>query len=184
MSIYTRTGDKGKTSLLLGIRVSKADLRVETCGTIDELNSALGVVLSTKYLVSSIKKELIKIQKDSWHDFLTRELNDTIKTISPISDYTSNNWQLELGELSFDPTPVSPDIAKHKGLNYVLPVKIKAKLTNKRITKIYEDRKHIPARRTQTFVRRCNERASNQCAHWNGSCAGNTHRPALRHFSR
>jgi cob(I)alamin adenosyltransferase len=64
MVIYTRTGDKGQTSLLSGIRVSKADLRVETYGTIDELNSLIGGVLSMKYLVSSIKKELIRIQKD------------------------------------------------------------------------------------------------------------------------
>ena len=39
MKIYTRTGDKGKTSLLLGGRVDKYDLRVETYGTLDELNS-------------------------------------------------------------------------------------------------------------------------------------------------
>ena len=64
MAIYTRTGDKGKTSLMSGQRVSKADLRVEAYGTIDELNSAIGVVLSSKYLVLSIKKELIKIQND------------------------------------------------------------------------------------------------------------------------
>jgi cob(I)alamin adenosyltransferase len=64
MSIYTRTGDKGKTSLFSGQRVSKADLRIEVCGTIDELNSTLGVVLSIRYLALSIRKELIKIQKD------------------------------------------------------------------------------------------------------------------------
>lgn len=64
MPIYTRTGDRGRTSLFNGQRVSKADLRVETYGTIDELNSALGVVLSSKYLVLSIKKELIRIQSD------------------------------------------------------------------------------------------------------------------------
>ena len=46
MAIYTRTGDKGKTSLMSGQRVSKADLRVDTYGTIDELNSAIGVVLA------------------------------------------------------------------------------------------------------------------------------------------
>ena len=85
------------------------------------------------------KLDLIKIQKDSWNDFLQNELSTTIKTISPISDYTGNNWQLELGELSFDPKPVSPDTAKHKGLNYVLPIKINAKLTNKRTGDVKEE---------------------------------------------
>lgn len=42
MKIYTRTGGKGKTSLFQGGRVDKFDTRVETCGTLDELNSWLG----------------------------------------------------------------------------------------------------------------------------------------------
>jgi cob(I)alamin adenosyltransferase len=43
MSIATRTGDMGKTSLMYGRRVDKFDLRVETYGTVDELNAALGM---------------------------------------------------------------------------------------------------------------------------------------------
>ena len=39
MKIYTKTGDKGQTSLIGGDRVSKSDLRIESYGTIDELNS-------------------------------------------------------------------------------------------------------------------------------------------------
>lgn len=42
MKIYTRSGDKGKTSLYDNTRVAKDSLRVESYGTIDELNSALG----------------------------------------------------------------------------------------------------------------------------------------------
>lgn len=64
MAIYTRTGDKGITSLFNGQRVSKTDVRVDAYGTVDELNSIIGVVLSSKYKVLSIKKELIKIQND------------------------------------------------------------------------------------------------------------------------
>jgi len=44
MKIYTKTGDDGTTSLFSGGRVSKTHLRVEAYGTIDELNSVLGVV--------------------------------------------------------------------------------------------------------------------------------------------
>ena len=47
--VYTRTGDAGQTSLVSGTRVDKDDVRVEAYGTIDELNSNLGVLLhSTK----------------------------------------------------------------------------------------------------------------------------------------
>ncbi|MDP3353115.1 MAG: cob(I)yrinic acid a,c-diamide adenosyltransferase [Flavobacteriaceae bacterium] len=42
MKIYTKTGDKGKTSLIGGKRVSKSNLRIEAYGTIDELNSHIG----------------------------------------------------------------------------------------------------------------------------------------------
>src|SRR5947207_3264828 len=42
--IYTRTGDEGETSLLGGRRVRKDDLRIETIGSIDEVNAILGVV--------------------------------------------------------------------------------------------------------------------------------------------
>jgi DNA-directed RNA polymerase subunit beta len=85
------------------------------------------------------KLNLIKIQKDSWQKFLYKELSETLKTISPISDYTGNNWLLELGELEFDPIPASPQLCKKKGLNYSIPIKVKAKLTNKRTGEVKEE---------------------------------------------
>ena len=44
MKIYTKTGDKGTTSLIGGTKVSKAHIRIETYGTVDELNSWIGLV--------------------------------------------------------------------------------------------------------------------------------------------
>jgi cob(I)alamin adenosyltransferase len=44
MKIYTKTGDKGNTSLIGGTRVAKSDLRIEAYGTVDELNSYIGLV--------------------------------------------------------------------------------------------------------------------------------------------
>lgn len=44
MKIYTKTGDKGETSLIGGTRVAKHHIRIETYGTVDELNSYIGLV--------------------------------------------------------------------------------------------------------------------------------------------
>lgn len=44
MKIYTKTGDAGQTGLFSGERLSKADLRVEAYGTVDELNAHLGLL--------------------------------------------------------------------------------------------------------------------------------------------
>lgn len=44
MKIYTKTGDKGLTSLIGGTRVPKYDLRIECYGTVDELNSYIGLI--------------------------------------------------------------------------------------------------------------------------------------------
>lgn len=61
--IYTRTGDKGKTSLFDGKRVLKSEKKVEAYGTIDELNSSIGAA-SAFIKVRLINKELEEIQND------------------------------------------------------------------------------------------------------------------------
>jgi cob(I)alamin adenosyltransferase len=61
MKIYTKTGDKGTTALFGGKRVSKAELRIETYGTVDELNSWMGV-LRDQDVNSNRPEELIEIQ--------------------------------------------------------------------------------------------------------------------------
>lgn len=58
MAIYTKTGDKGTTSLASGERVSKTDVRIEAYGTVDELNSWIGL------LRVEMKNEKFKIQND------------------------------------------------------------------------------------------------------------------------
>lgn len=63
MPIYTRTGDKGKTSLFDGKRVLKSDKKVNAYGTIDELNSNIG--LANSFIkIPQINKELEEIQND------------------------------------------------------------------------------------------------------------------------
>jgi DNA-directed RNA polymerase subunit beta len=85
------------------------------------------------------KLDLIQIQKESWKEFLEKELIETVKSISPISDYTGSNWELELGHLTYDPICVSPALAKRKGVNYTVPVHIRAKLTNKKTGNVREE---------------------------------------------
>lgn len=58
MRIYTKTGDKGTTSLFDGNRVAKDDIRVESYGTIDELGSFMG--LAKNYVEDDDIKELIE----------------------------------------------------------------------------------------------------------------------------
>ena len=66
MKIYTRTGDKGKTSLAGGKRVSKSHLQVESYGDVDELNSFIGLI-SSDIDAKNDKPALIKIQTSLFH---------------------------------------------------------------------------------------------------------------------
>lgn len=61
LKIYTKTGDKGKTSLLGGRKISKADTRIESYGSVDELNSFVGL-LSDYQTDDAIKTVLKEIQ--------------------------------------------------------------------------------------------------------------------------
>lgn len=62
MKIYTKTGDKGQTSLVGGTRVSKTELRIEAYGTVDELNSYVGLVRDQA--VNNDRKDILKEIQD------------------------------------------------------------------------------------------------------------------------
>ena len=61
MSIYTKTGDKGTTSLMNGTRVAKNNIRVEAYGTVDELNAHIAL-LESMITDEKSKKELLEIE--------------------------------------------------------------------------------------------------------------------------
>jgi cob(I)alamin adenosyltransferase len=63
MKIYTKTGDKGETSLFGGGRVKKYNLRIKAYGTVDELNSHIGLIRDQK-IESEIFEALITIQNN------------------------------------------------------------------------------------------------------------------------
>ena len=66
--VYTKTGDRGKTSLVGGQKVSKSDLRIHAYGEVDELNSIVGIVIEELKLINYDFKHLMNV--------LTRVQND------------------------------------------------------------------------------------------------------------
>lgn len=63
MKIYTKKGDKGETALYGGTKTQKSDVRIHAYGTVDELNSAIGMVLSHE-LSDSGNEILRQVQND------------------------------------------------------------------------------------------------------------------------
>ena len=63
MKIYTKTGDEGTTALFGGTRVKKYNLRIESYGTVDELNSYIGLIKDQE-ISKEVKDSLLKIQNE------------------------------------------------------------------------------------------------------------------------
>ena len=100
MKVYTKTGDKGSTSLYDGTRVSKDYIRVESYGTIDELNSSLGLAKNyieekeVKELVSKLQRSLFdvagELATNDYTTFKTRVTEEDIKFLeSQIDHFTA-----------------------------------------------------------------------------------------------
>jgi cob(I)alamin adenosyltransferase len=102
--IYTRTGDKGVTGLGDGSRVDKDSLRVEAYGTVDEINSAIGLVLSadlptevrdcltrTQHELFDLGGELcmpgVTLIPDSYVDGLEHDLDRLNEDLPPLKDF-------------------------------------------------------------------------------------------------
>lgn len=62
--IYTRTGDDGTTGLGDGSRIEKDSARVEAYGTVDEANSAIGMILANDTVPDDVRRCLIEVQHD------------------------------------------------------------------------------------------------------------------------
>ena len=96
--IYTRTGDDGTTGLGDGSRVAKDSLRVDAYGTVDEANSAIGVILSFDSVPNDIRKMLTEIQHDMFE--LGGEL--CIPGHTAITDEFISRLETELDALNED----------------------------------------------------------------------------------
>ena len=68
--IYTKTGDLGKTSLIGGTKVPKSHIRIETYGTVDELNSYIGLV--TDHVADVHTKAVLKEVQDVYLPLVLR----------------------------------------------------------------------------------------------------------------
>ena len=66
MKIYTKTGDRGTTSLFGGKRVEKNSVRIQAYGVVDELNSLIGLILAdfADYSSQDVGKKLLRIQSE------------------------------------------------------------------------------------------------------------------------
>jgi cob(I)alamin adenosyltransferase len=111
--IYTKTGDKGETSLIGGVRVPKFHLRIESYGTVDELNSYLGLIidgLNNK----EISKVLYEIQ-DRLFTIGSVLASDPVKSKMKIPDV--HEADVELLEHEMD--RMDADLPELK--NFILP---------------------------------------------------------------
>jgi cob(I)alamin adenosyltransferase len=105
MKIYTKTGDTGKTSLIGGTRVPKHHLRIETYGTVDELNSNIGMI-----------RDLIQ---DSHTQAILKEIQDRLFTIGSLLASDPEKSRMKLPDLQeSDVTLLENEIDR---MNDVLP---------------------------------------------------------------
>ncbi|MBP6386710.1 MAG: cob(I)yrinic acid a,c-diamide adenosyltransferase [Pseudarcicella sp.] len=92
MKIYTKTGDKGKTSLVGGTRVSKDNIRIEAYGTIDELNSYIGLLGSLPE--NDARKDLLKEIQDRLFTIGSNLASETDQTKKKIPDLVQEDVEL------------------------------------------------------------------------------------------
>jgi len=112
MSIATKTGDSGETSLMYGRRVSKADPRVDAYGCVDELNAALGMARVTAH-DDFISGELLSVQKE-----LINVMGELATAREDLPRYTKDGFQLTTVEMVDRLTSLIDELEKDKLLHY------------------------------------------------------------------
>ena len=118
MSIVTKTGDKGETSLMYGRRVSKSDPRVDAYGCVDELTAALGLAraaCSDKF----VSEQIFAVQKD-----LIIVMGELATAAEDRQRYLKDGFQVTSEKMVHRITAVIVDLEKDKSLypkDWVIP---------------------------------------------------------------
>ena len=118
MSIVTKTGDQGETSLMYGRRVPKSDPRVEAYGCVDELNAGLGLARSLSQ-DSFVTDEILAMQKD-----LIVVMGELATVREDVDRYVKDGFKLTAAEMVDRLTAVIVDLEKDKSLypnDWVIP---------------------------------------------------------------
>ena len=118
MSIVTKTGDEGETSLMYGRRVPKTDPRVEAYGCVDELNAALGLARAVGEN-EFVTKEILAAQED-----LIIVMGELATAREDIDRYLKDGFKLTTALMVDRLTSVIVDLEKDKSLypkDWVIP---------------------------------------------------------------
>jgi cob(I)alamin adenosyltransferase len=118
MSIVTKTGDKGETSLMYGRRVPKGDPRVDAYGCVDELTAALGLARSIS-IEKFLSEEILAAQKD-----LIVVMGELATTPQDRERYVKDGFHLSTAAMVDRITAVIVDLEKDKSLypkDWVIP---------------------------------------------------------------
>ena len=122
MKIYTKGGDKGRTSIRGGQRVDKDDIRIEANGTLDEFNSLLGVIRSFlprnhdwQELLYRIQREMMVVMSQVATPSEKREDNPNKidESIVPFIEETIDKLTEEMGESNYFVLPGGNVISSH-----------------------------------------------------------------------
>jgi cob(I)alamin adenosyltransferase len=122
MSIVTKTGDQGETSLMYGRRVSKANVRVEAYGSVDELTAALGLARAFTE-DARLHGHILEVQKD-----LITVMGELATLADDLERYTAGGFKATTSQMVDRLTTEITDLEKEKSLypkDWVIPGKTK-----------------------------------------------------------
>lgn len=104
--IYTKTGDKGSTSLVGGTRVLKCSLRVDTYGDLDELVSYLGVC--REYVEENLASDLVRVQNVLFNveSIIACEKEEYLSKMPPVKEEDIKFLETKIDEMSLFVPPL------------------------------------------------------------------------------